>query len=248
MSSIEISEELGVRYLHFGSHWIQGAMRIARPWALELDYTREMMLPLVLRPARAWPRSSLQVGLGAGSLTKFLHRHRPEARLKVVEISPEVVTAAWQFFKLPDASRRLDVEVADGHEFMARTTREFDLILVDGFDAKARAGMLDSVPFYVNCRARLAQGGMLVTNLLTRRGDASAAISRMRQAFGVHVLALPPCEGGNTVTLAHAHPPLCIGYDALRANAHKLKRDTGLNLLPTVARLIASHGGDALLM
>ncbi len=42
--SIEISEERGVRYLHFGSHWIQGAMRVARPWALELEYTRDMML------------------------------------------------------------------------------------------------------------------------------------------------------------------------------------------------------------
>jgi spermidine synthase len=46
--NIDISEEAGVRYLHFGSSWIQGAMRIARPFALELDYTREMMVPLLL--------------------------------------------------------------------------------------------------------------------------------------------------------------------------------------------------------
>ena len=47
---IEVSEEAGVRYLHFGSDWVQGAMRIARPWSLELDYTREMMTCLLLRP------------------------------------------------------------------------------------------------------------------------------------------------------------------------------------------------------
>ena len=29
--SVDISEEAGVRYLHFGSDWVQGAMRIARP-------------------------------------------------------------------------------------------------------------------------------------------------------------------------------------------------------------------------
>lgn len=46
---IEISEEAGVRYLHFGTPWIQGAMRIARPWQLELDYTKEMMASLLLR-------------------------------------------------------------------------------------------------------------------------------------------------------------------------------------------------------
>jgi hypothetical protein len=48
-SSIEVSEERGVRYLHFGSDFVQGAMRIARPWALELVYTRDLMLPLVMR-------------------------------------------------------------------------------------------------------------------------------------------------------------------------------------------------------
>src|SRR5574340_598280 len=45
---IDIREEAGVRTLHFGSEWIQGAMRIARPWNLELEYTREMMAPPVL--------------------------------------------------------------------------------------------------------------------------------------------------------------------------------------------------------
>ena len=32
--SIEISEEAGVRSLHFGSDWVQGAMRVRRPNAL----------------------------------------------------------------------------------------------------------------------------------------------------------------------------------------------------------------------
>jgi drug/metabolite transporter (DMT)-like permease len=43
---------------------------------------------------------------------------------------------------------------------------------------------------------------VLVTNLLTRRGDASAAIARLGAAFDGRVAALPPCDGGNTVTLA----------------------------------------------
>ena len=29
-NSIDVSEAAGVRYLHFGSEWVQGAMRIAR--------------------------------------------------------------------------------------------------------------------------------------------------------------------------------------------------------------------------
>ena len=81
-SSIEVSEEAGVRYLHFGSRWVQGAMRLQRPWALELEYTRQMMAPLVMRPAAAWPRDVLIVGLGAASQLRFLWRHRPAARTR----------------------------------------------------------------------------------------------------------------------------------------------------------------------
>src|SRR5512139_2065516 len=95
---IDIREESGVRTLHFGSDWIQGAMRIARPWHLELDYTREMMASLLLRDDAHFPREVLLIGLGAASLTKFIYRHCPLARLTVVEIEPRVVAAARQFF------------------------------------------------------------------------------------------------------------------------------------------------------
>ena len=72
MPSIQVSEEKGVRYLHFGSRWVQGAMRIGRPWALELEYTRLMMMPLVVHHGRDWPASVLQIGLGSASFTRFL--------------------------------------------------------------------------------------------------------------------------------------------------------------------------------
>ena len=123
MPSISITEKAGVRYLQFGAHWIQGAMRIDRPWSLELEYTRDMMLPLLLRPGMAWPRSVLLIGLGAASLTKFCYRHLPQSRLTVVEIDPQVVVAAWQFFGLPRESPRLRIEIADGYEHVAATRR-----------------------------------------------------------------------------------------------------------------------------
>jgi len=242
MASIDISEEAGVRYLHFGSHWIQGAMRIARPWALELDYTRDMMVPLLLRPKRGWPRSVLQVGLGAASITKFLYRNRPQAKLTVVEISPDVVTAAWQFFKLPDDAARLTVDICDGHAYMAASRARFDLIMIDGFDAKGRAGMLDTAPFYCNCRARLADDGILVTNLLSRRRGAAPGLSPIREAFEEWALALPACEAGNTIVLATAGAPIHATFDELRSAARALKADTGLNLLPTVAGMVAMYG------
>jgi spermidine synthase len=137
--SIEVSENAGVRYLHFGSSWIQGAMRVARPYALELEYTREMMAALLLRPeAAGWPRRVLQIGLGAASITKFLWRQFPDMRLTIVEINPAVVGVAYASFRLPDDALRIHIEIEDGVQFVAEDQNDYDLILVDGFDDKAR--------------------------------------------------------------------------------------------------------------
>jgi spermidine synthase len=240
MVEILVSEEAGVRYLHFSSDWIQGAMRIARPWALELDYTREMMACLLLRPEPDWPRRALLIGLGAGSLTKFLHRHRPDARLTVVEIEPQVVATAHHCFKLPDEDERLRISIGDGADFVAATRARFDLILVDGFDADARTGMLDTLPFYANCRSRLSDEGLLVTNLISKRRDFRESLARLQAAFDGRALAFPSCDTGNTVAFAAKGDGIDIPLAELRRMARELKRDTGLNLLPTLARLEAA--------
>jgi spermidine synthase len=245
MPSITISEEEGVRYLQFGVHWIQGAMRINRPWALELEYTRDMMFPLLLHPAAAWPRSVLLIGLGAASLTKFLHRHRPDARLDVIEIDPVVILTAWQFFRMPEEGRRFRIEIGDGYQYVAATRKHYDLILVDGFDAKVRAGDLDSPSFYRNCRSRLNPDGILATNLVSRRGLPKASIERIRKVFGGTIVALPANEA-NTVVLGKAGSPLRVTGEALQRAARALTAQTGLDLAATVTGLLTLGGSKDL--
>lgn len=216
-------------------------MRIARPYALELEYTREMMLPLLLCEPE-WPREVLLIGLGAGSLTKFLWRYRPDSQLTVVEIDPRIETVARLHFKLPD-DPRIRLLIADGADFVAATRFRYDLILVDGFDADARAGRLDTVPFYADCRSRLNPGGLLCVNLLSRRKDYLRSIERIKDAFDGHTIAFPSCNSGNAIALAHDGPftdrPT---LDELTDAARRLRKATTLDLAPTLARL-ANAGG-----
>jgi spermidine synthase len=235
--SIDISEEAGVRYLHFGSEWVQGAMRIARPWNLELDYTREMMTALLLRPDQTWPKKVLQIGLGAASVTKFLYRHRPDCKITVVEIDPAVVPMAMQYFKLPDDPQRIRIEIADGADFVISSKGEYDLILVDGFDANAKAGRLDSLPFYLDCRSRLRHDGMLVVNLLSRSKKFKASVQRLGEAFEGRALAFPSCDSGNAIAFATAGDAVALSLTELKQSARALKSETGLNLLPTISRI-----------
>ena len=73
---VTFSEEGGVRFLHFGTEWVQGAMRLRKPDHIELEYAQQMMawLLFIETPARI-----VQLGLGAAALTKFC-APLPEAR------------------------------------------------------------------------------------------------------------------------------------------------------------------------
>jgi len=233
---VEFSEEAGIRYLHFGSEWIQGAMRIRRPDALELEYTREMMLGLLLRDT-PWPRSALLIGLGAGSLTKFIYRQLPATRITVVEIEPRVHAVARQFFKLPAEDERLNIVIGDGVDYMNDGKRRFDLILVDGFDHNARAGALDSEPFYAACRARLTQSGVMAVNLFGQRKGYKASVARLENAFDGRTVVLPPGESGNVIGFGFGDAAVATDLDELRARAVELRNATGLDLRPTISRL-----------
>lgn len=234
--TIEISEEAGVRYLHFSSDWVQGAMRIRRPFALELAYTREMMAGLLLREA-PWPRKALLIGLGAGSLAKFIHRHLPGTHGTVVEIDPHVDTVARLHFRLPDDDGRLVVRIGDGAEFMRTDGESYDYILVDGFDKHARAGVLDTAAFYADCRARLSGDGLLAVNLLGRSRGFRASAGRIDEAFDGRSLVFPSCDSGNAIAFAAVGEAIAVDADTLRTRATRLREDSGLNLLPTVTRL-----------
>ncbi len=235
--SIDVREEAGVRTLHFGSEWIQGAMRIARPWNLELDYTREMMVSLLLREESRFPRKVLLIGLGAASLTKFLYRHYPLAKLTVVEIEPGVVAAARQFFKLPHDPTRLKIVIADGVEFVANSDQTYDLILVDGFDKNARTGALDTVPFYQAVRAHLSDDGIMAVNLLGRSRGFKDSVERIRSSFDRRALAFPSCASGNAIAFAATGVPIHIALGDLKEMMLALKKTTSLNLLGTLTRL-----------
>jgi len=219
-SNITLSERDGVRFLHFGTIWIQGAMRIARPYALEIDYQQQMMAPLLFLPT---PRRILQLGLGAAALTKFCHRHLSGAQTVAVDIDPAVVRTARRWFRLPPDDARLQVVVADAAEWLRGAGRRagFDWLQVDLYDAAARGPVYDDVAFYRRCRAALNAPGVLAVNLFGSRFERSfAAIAR---AFDDRVVALPEVDEGNRVALGFCGPPLEVSFTHLAAAARELE-------------------------
>jgi spermidine synthase len=213
-----ISEGDGVRYLHLDSPWVQGAMRLRKPLALELEYVQRMMAGLLLLPVPSGPDTSpgwqelaaLQLGLGAASLTRFCHGVLG-LRTTAVEINPSVIDACRIWFRLPADDARLQVVQADAAAYVqqADAAGTFSLIQVDLYDHEAAGPVLDSLAFYAACRALLTPDGVMTVNLFGRDASFERSAAHIAQAFaGGQVFGLRPTREGNTVVVASAAPEL----------------------------------------
>ena len=240
--TVYISEKFGVRQLHIGSDTVQSAMRIARPFDLEVAYTRCMMGFLLFRDE---PDEVLMVGLGGGSLAKFCHHRLPECRITVVEVNPQVVTVARHYFLLPEDDARLTVVVGDAADYLANMRRRCDVILVDGYTAEAQAEEVATLQFYRNCRHRLGPSGVLVVNLW---GDDRAFHDCTRliaEAFGTRPVCLPDGKAGNVIVFALAEGAGTPTWAALETRARTLAARYGLDFQNFVARLSKMNRHDA---
>ena len=213
-----VSERGGVRALHIGGEAVQSAMRLDDPYALALDYTRCMMAFLLFHPE---PREALLIGLGGGSLVKFLHRELRSLRMRIVEIDSRVIDAARAHFHLPPDDARLAVELGCGAEALAPEC--CDLLVVDGFVDEAVPASLASPAFFDAAWMALAEPGVLVMNLMDSDPQFDQTLQSLERAFGGTVLCMPALRDPNVIVLALKGLPGRIAWQALRERAAALE-------------------------
>lgn len=226
MGVISFSEQDGIRFLHFGSEWVQGAMRISNPDALALAYVRDMMAWLMLLDP---PAEILQLGLGAAALTRFCHRRMPESRITVVEIDPDVVRVAHDWFALPEPDERLTIHTGDAARFVSQRALagRFGVVQVDLYDAQARGPVHDSERFYRHCHRLLAEPGILIVNLFGRHASFDESVGRVRRLFG-QTAVLDPLEAGNQILFGFKGPPIAVTAAMLKERGKRVRQRYGL--------------------
>jgi spermidine synthase len=53
---VNFSDHGDIRYLHLGTEWVQGSMKLDAPFEIELEYVQRMMAWLLfVDAARPWP-------------------------------------------------------------------------------------------------------------------------------------------------------------------------------------------------
>jgi spermidine synthase len=210
LPEVNFSDQDGVRSLHLGTLWIQGSMRLARPFDIELEYVQRMMAWLLfMDPDGVADRHAMQLGLGAAAITKFCHRKLRMARVTAIELNPQVVAACRLWFRLPADDERLSVVLGDAGEVAAHAhwRGQVDALQVDLYDHEAAAPVLDSEAFYRDCRSLLTADGCMTVNLFGRSSSYERSLRHIQGAFGVEsVWAFRPTREGNTIVLALRRP------------------------------------------
>lgn len=222
---ITLSEEAGVLFLHFGSPWVQGAMRRRKPDWLELEYAQQMMAWMLFKPEA---RHVVQLGLGSGALTKFCYRSFPGLEVTAIELNAAVVAVCRTMFKLPADDDRLAVLEMDAMDFVADPANRASasVLQVDLYDATVKGPVLDTPEFYRACARTLDAHGIMTVNLFGDHPSYAKNLKAMRPAFG-EVLCLPPVHEGNVVALAFKSPP-SLDFTALYARASEIHNETRL--------------------
>jgi spermidine synthase len=220
-----ITEFEGVRFLHLGTSWVQGAMRLARPDAIELTYVQMMMMWMLFLPA---PRRIAQLGLGSAALTKFCYQRFPQARVDVAELNPNVIAIDRALFGLPPNDARLHVAQMDALDFVndRRHHGAFDVLQVDLYDEHARGPVLDTPEFYQACADCLGPDGILTANVFGEIDNYDKNLAALEQAFDALVW-VPEKEDANIVVLAFKRAPR-IDFTQLYQRAAQIR--TSYNL------------------
>jgi spermidine synthase len=219
------TEHRGVIFMHLGTKWVQGAMRIAKPDNIELDYVQMMMMWMLFEQH---PRHIAQLGLGSAALTKFCYRRFPEARVTAVELNPNVIDICGAVFGLPPNDARLNVIEMNALDFVLdpANRNSIDILQVDLYDQDARGPVLDTPEFYQACFDCLTPDGIMMTNVFGDFENYDKNLQAMAMVFDA-VVWVPEVNDSNIVVIAFKNSPQ-LDFSVLHERAGEIK--TSMNL------------------
>ncbi|MBI4644417.1 MAG: fused MFS/spermidine synthase [Deltaproteobacteria bacterium] len=124
-----------------------------------LDHTGFMMR--LVEAYAPGAKNSLVLGVAAGMIPRALHRQG--GKVTAVEINPNSLAAATEFFDFD--SKGIEVHVEDARTFVRRNQRpSYDLVITDLFPGDCIPDYLLTVEFFREVRACLQPGGVVIIN------------------------------------------------------------------------------------
>ncbi len=220
------------RVLTFDTLYEQSTIDLKRPAYLVHEYTRTMMLGLLMTE----PSRVLLLGLGGGCLARSLVSLLPTVRIQAVELREKVVEVARDYFGLPGEDN-LTVVIDDARHWLKGAEPAcVDLVFADLYEANGISACQNEVRFVRHVDRVLTAQGCLVANFHHVPPFNSPFFEALSRAFAS--LFLCSVASGNTILFAIKAD---FQYDIrtlLSGPAERLGDAVGAYLLPALARFL----------
>jgi spermidine synthase len=225
---LEVVDEDGVRTLYLDGV-PHSAMDKSDPDRYVFSYTRYFHLSML---ATDDVDNVLFIGGGGFSGPKRFEKEY-NVSIDVVEIDPEVVSAAKRYFGVEE-SRDFRIHTMDGREYLESTNRTYDVVILDAYRADKVPIQLTTVEFMNLVSGRMDEDGVVVANVISARTGPESAFYRaqyrtMDRAFP-NVYSFPTSESGrlqNIELVASKSERTLSQADFERRNR---ERDIGIDL------------------
>jgi spermidine synthase len=219
-SHLDVIDRGNIRTLYLDGN-THSQMYKDKPEELVNTYTKYFHLGFLFNPNI---KDVLFVGGGGFSGPKNFLSTYSDVRIDVVEIDPDVISAAHNYFNLPvDNESRLMIYNDDARNFLSKTGKEYDLIILDAFSKNYVPFHLLTLEYFQLLDKRLTSDGIIISNNIgSMTGDRSdivrAVYKTISQVFpSVYVF---PTENnlGNlqNIMLTALKTPTEYGKDELR--------------------------------
>ena len=180
-------------------------MFVTNPIVLVHKYTQAMLTPL------SWitPKSVLALGLGAGSIHKYLMHYFPEATIDTVELRASVINVAKEYFSLPSDNVNLNIIHSSAQEYLKQSAEPaaYDLILIDLFLTTSNKTDINIGlnEYFDALYERLTVNGCLCINIIGSDYFKYPGYASLMKAFSNNVY-VSPVDSTNTVIFAFRAP------------------------------------------
>jgi spermidine synthase len=175
----------------------------------------------------AEPSRVAMIGLGGGSLAKYVRHYLPDAQVNVVESNARVIAAARSYFEVPPDDHRFKVILGHGEQWIEHEAAPCDVLMIDGYDGRNQAPELTSEDFYAHALQLLRPEGVMVVNLWSSDRRYDLYLQRIERVFG-SVLTIPAERRGNMAVVAFRSRPRELRWSKLKLRARQLEARFGL--------------------
>lgn len=169
------------------------------PYAWVVDITKNL---------EKFKGDMLLIGLGGGSILKSFYED--DWDVEAVEVDPEIINIEKKYFNSVPGFENIIND--DGREFLRKTDRTYDLIVLDAFGSSSVPFHLTTVESFKLAKSHLKSDGIMAVNIEAvgwKDIIVGSLAKTMHQVFKKVIalpIAEPPDQLGNVILLASDKP------------------------------------------